>query len=243
MVVRTGIDVGFRLIDTAAAYDNEMGVGDGIKGSNVWITTKLWNTRHGDAAAALDESLALLGVEAVDLYLMHWPVPSQDRYTEAWEAMIGLRDAGKALSIGVSNFLPEHLDRIVDVTGVVPAVNQIELHPAFRQREVQAYHKKHGIVSQSLSPLGHGKDLLTSEPIVRIARKYGRRAAQIVLGWHLAHGLSAIPKASDHGPPLFGPGIWWIGLTMNLSGSDVQILAMYSWGVSPLSVLSRRAKL
>lgn len=196
-VVRTGIDIGFRLIDTAAAYDNEMGVGDGIKNSDVWITTKLWNTRHGDAAAALDESLALLGVEAVDLYLMHWPVPSEDRYVEAWKAMIGLRDAGKALSIGVSNFLPEHLDRIVDATGVTPAVNQIELHPAFQQRETQAYHKAHGIVTQSWSPLGQGKDLLTSETIVRIAQKYGRSAAQIVLAWHLARSLSAIPKAND----------------------------------------------
>ncbi|WP_242187961.1 aldo/keto reductase, partial [Sphingomonas sp. CARO-RG-8B-R24-01] len=108
-IVRTGLDVGFRLVDTAAAYDNEMGVGDGIKGDDVWITTKLWNTRHGDAVAALDESLALLGVEAVDLYLMHWPVPTEDRYVEAWQAMVGLRDAGKALSIGVCNFLPEHL--------------------------------------------------------------------------------------------------------------------------------------
>jgi 2,5-diketo-D-gluconate reductase A len=197
MVVRTGIDVGFRLIDTAAAYDNERGVGDGIKGSDVWITTKLWNTRHGDAAAALDESLALLGVEAIDLYLMHWPVPSEDLYVEAWKAMIGLREEGKALSIGVSNFLPQHLDRIVDATGVTPAVNQIELHPGFQQHEAQNYHKAHGIVTQSWSPLGQGKDLLISEPIVQIAEKHGRSAAQIVLAWHVAHGLSAIPKASD----------------------------------------------
>lgn len=198
MVVRTGLDVGFELVDTAAAYDNEMGVGDGIKGADIWITTKLWNTRHGDAAAALDESLALLGLEAVDLYLMHWPVPTEGRYVEAWQEMVGLRDAGKALSIGVSNFLPEHLDRIVEATGVVPAVNQIELHPAFQQREARSYHAAHGIVTQSWSPLGQGKDLLTREPIVRIAGKHGRSAAQVVIAWHLAQGLSVIPKASDH---------------------------------------------
>lgn len=198
MIVRAGLDVGFELVDTAAAYDNEMGVGDGIKGTDVWITTKLWNRRHGEVAEALDESLTLLGLDAVDLYLMHWPVPTEDRYVAAWKAMVGLRDAGKALSIGVSNFLPEHLDRIIDATGVVPAVNQIELHPGFQQREARAYHEAHGIVTQSWSPLGQGKDLLTREPVVRTAGKYGRSAAQVVIAWHLAHGLSVIPKASDH---------------------------------------------
>jgi 2,5-diketo-D-gluconate reductase A len=197
MIVRTGLDIGFELVDTAAAYDNEMGVGDGIKGEDAWITTKLWNARHDDAAAALDESLALLGRDAVDLYLIHWPVPTEDRYVEAWQAMVGLRDAGKALSIGVSNFLPEHLDRIIDATGVVPAVNQIELHPGFQQREARAYHEAHGIVTQSWSPLGQGKDLLTREPIVRAAEKHERSAAQVIIAWHLAHGLSVIPKASD----------------------------------------------
>ena len=197
MIVRTGLDIGFELVDTAAIYDNEMGVGDGIKGSDAWITTKLWNARQTDAPAALDESLALLGLDAVDLYLMHWPVPTEDRYVEAWQAMIALRDAGKARSIGVSNFLPEHLDRIIDATGVTPAVNQIELHPTFQQREARSYHAAHGIVTQSWSPLGQGKELLTREPIVRIAAKHGRSPAQVVIAWHLAHGLSVIPKASD----------------------------------------------
>ncbi|MGI4731291.1 MAG: aldo/keto reductase [Janthinobacterium lividum] len=196
-VVRTGLDLGFELVDTAAIYGNEMGVGDGIKDSDVWITTKLWNDRHDDVEAALDESLALLGVDAVDLYLMHWPVPSQDRYVEAWRAMVAVRDAGKARSIGVSNFLPEHLDRIVEATGVTPAVNQIELHPDFQQRETRAYHEAHGIVTQSWSPIGQGKGLLTREPIVRIADAHGRSAAQVVLAWHLAKGFSVIPKASD----------------------------------------------
>jgi len=201
MVVRKGLDLGYRLVDTAAIYGNERGVGDGFKGESyadggAFLTTKLWNDRQGDAAAALDESLALLGVEAVDLYLMHWPVPRDDRYVEAWKAMIALRDAGKARSIGVSNFLPEHLDRLEAETGVVPAVNQIELHPHFQQREARAYHEAHGIVTQSWSPIGQGKGLLEDETIAGIAVRHHRSAAQVVLAWHLAHGLSVIPKAS-----------------------------------------------
>ncbi|KQR80440.1 aldo/keto reductase [Sphingomonas sp. Leaf343] len=202
LVVRKGIDLGFRLVDTAAIYGNERGVGDGIKGEtgedgDVWITTKLWNDRHGDAAAALDESLSLLGVDAVDLYLMHWPVPREDRFVEAWQAMIALRDAGKARSIGVSNFLPEHLERLAAETAVVPAVNQIELHPRFQQREACEYHDAHGIVTQSWSPIGQGKDLLSDSAIVSIADRHGRSAAQVVIAWHLAKGFSVIPKASS----------------------------------------------
>lgn len=196
-IVRTGLDIGFRLVDTVAIYENERGVGDGFKNADAFLTTKLWNNRQGDAEAALDESLALLGVEAVDLYLMHWPAPGQGQYVEAWRAMVALREAGKTRSIGVSNFLPEHIDAIVAATGVTPAVNQIELHPNFQQREAREYHGAHGIVTQSWSPLGQGKTLLTDDTIVRIAGKHGRSAAQVVLAWHLAHGLSVIPKASD----------------------------------------------
>ena len=196
-IVRSGLDIGFRLVDTAAIYDNERGVGDGYKGSDAFLTTKLWNDRQGDPEAAMDESLALLGVESFDLYLMHWPVPKQDKFVDAWKAMIGLRDAGKAKSIGVSNFLPEHIDAIVAATGVTPAVNQIELHPNFQQREQRKYHEAHGIVTQSWSPLGQGGELLKTPEIVAIADKHGRSAAQVVLAWHLAHGLSVIPKAAD----------------------------------------------
>lgn len=204
MVVREGLDAGFRLVDTAAIYGNERGVGEGYKRGQgfegAFLTTKLWNARQDDPAAALDESLALLGVDAVDLYLMHWPVPSADLYADAWRAMIALREAGKTRSIGVSNFQPEHLDRIVEATGVTPAVNQIELHPRFQQRTARAYHRAHGIVTQSWSPIGQGKGLLDDATIVRIAAKHHRSAAQVVIAWHLAHGLSVIPKASspDH---------------------------------------------
>jgi len=201
MVVRKGLDLGYRLVDTAAIYRNERGVGEGYRGESyedggAFLTTKLWNDRHDDVEAALDESLALLGVDAVDLYLMHWPVPTEDRFVAAWTAMIGLRDAGKARSIGVSNFLPVHLDRLKAETGVVPAVNQIELHPHFQQVEARAYHEANGIVTQSWSPIGQGKGLLDDETIAGIAARHHRSAAQIVLAWHLAHGLSVIPKAS-----------------------------------------------
>ena len=197
MVVRNGLDTGFRLVDTAAIYHNERGVGDGLTDSDAWVTTKLWNDSQDGAAAALEESLALLGRDSVDLYLMHWPVPSADLYVDAWRAMIGLRDAGKTRSIGVSNFLPEHLDRLVEATGTVPAVNQIELHPRHQRREERAYHDAHGIVTQSWSPIGQGKDLLEDETIAGVAAKHGRSAAQVVIAWHLAHGFSVIPKASS----------------------------------------------
>jgi len=198
--VRRGLDMGYRLIDTAAIYHNERGVGSGWAGQEgAFLTTKLWNDRQGDAAAALDESLALLGVDAVDLYLMHWPVPAEDRYVGAWKAMLALRDAGKARSVGVSNFQPEHLDRIVRETGERPAVNQIELHPRFQQRALREYHAGEGIVTQSWSPIGQGGDLLRDEAVVRIADAHGRSAAQVILAWHRQHDLCAIPKAADPG--------------------------------------------
>lgn len=197
MVVRKGLDLGFELVDTAAFYHNERGVGEAMQASDAFLTTKLWNDRHRDAEAALDESLALLGRETVDLYLIHWPKPAEGAYVDAWRALVAAREAGKTRSIGVSNFLPEHLDAIVAATGVTPAVNQIELHPRFQQREARAYHAAHGIVTQSWSPLGQGGTLLQDPAIQSAAAKHGRSAAQVVIAWHLAHGLSVIPKAAD----------------------------------------------
>lgn len=196
-IVRQGLDLGYRLIDTAAIYHNERGVGEGLRGTNAFVTTKLWNDRQGDVDAALGESLALLGLDAVDLYLIHWPRPEDDRYLDAWQAMIRLREAGLTRSIGVSNFMPDHLDRIIDETGVVPVLNQIELHPRFQQRELRDYHERRGIVTQSWSPLGQGGPLLQEPAIVEVATKHGRSAAQVVIAWHLHHGLSVIPKAGD----------------------------------------------
>ena len=185
------------MIDTAALYGNERGVGEGLKHENAFVTTKLWNDRQGDVDAALDESLALLGVDAVDLYLIHWPRPDDDRYVDAWREMIRLQQAGLARSIGVSNFLPEHLDAIIGETHVVPAVNQIELHPRFQQRALRAYHARHNIVTQSWAPLGQGGTLLEEPAIAQVAAKHGCSPAQAVIAWHLHHGLSLIPKAGD----------------------------------------------
>jgi 2,5-diketo-D-gluconate reductase A len=195
-IVRAGLDLGFRLVDTAAIYHNERGVGEGLRGDDVWVTTKLWHDHHGDAAAALDASLALLGREYVDLYLIHWPHPSGGAYVDAWRSLVDLRERGLARSIGVSNFLPEHLDAIVDATGVTPAVNQIELHPTFQQRDVQVANAARGIVTQSWSPLGQGATL-KDERIVAIADAAGATPAQVIIAWHLAKGLSVIPKAGD----------------------------------------------
>jgi 2,5-diketo-D-gluconate reductase A len=177
-------------------YHNERGVGEGVRGTGAWITTKLWNDRHDDAEAALDESLALLGMDAVDLYLIHWPVPAQARFVAAWKALVGLRQAGKAKSIGVSNFLPRHLERAIDHSGVVPAVNQIECHPYFQQVELRSWMEENGIVTQSWSPLGQG-EVLGDPAVATIAAKHGVTPAQVVIAWHLALGLSVIPKAGS----------------------------------------------
>ncbi|MEG8038953.1 aldo/keto reductase [Sphingomonas sp. LR60] len=195
-VVRAGLDLGFGLVDTASIYHNERGVGEGLAHDDVWVTTKLWHDQHGDAAAALDASLALLGRDYVDLYLIHWPHPDGERFVDAWRTLIELRERGLARSIGVSNFLPEHLDAIIDATGVVPAVNQIELHPTFQQRAVQDANRAHGIVTQSWSPLGQGATL-KDERVVQIADEAGATPAQVIIAWHLAKGLSVIPKAGD----------------------------------------------
>lgn len=215
-VVRAGIDIGFRLIDTAALYHNERGVGEGVAHDAVWLTTKLWHDQHGDAEAALDASLALLGRDHVDLYLIHWPHPSGGRFVDAWKTLVELREQGKARSIGVSNFLPQHLDAIIDATGVVPAVNQIELHPTFQQRAVQAYDAERGIVTQSWSPLGQG-ETLKDDRIVAIADRLDATPAQVIIAWHLAKGLAVIPKAgnTDH------LASNWQAQKLNLSDEDV----------------------
>lgn len=197
-LVNGAIEAGYRLIDTAMIYENERGVGQGIRkaGQPVWLTTKVWNSDQGQdrALRAADASLGRLGMDAVDLYLIHWPSPKQDLYLETWRALIALRKAGKALSIGVSNFNPDHLDRLEGETGVIPAVNQIELHPRFQQRRLREYHAAKGIVTQSWSPLGQGKTL--EEPaIARVAEKHGCTPAQVIIAWHLALGLGVIPRS------------------------------------------------
>ncbi len=193
---REAIDTGYRLIDTAAFYANETGVGEATADRDIFVTTKLWRDAMGydGALRAFDASATKL--PRIDLFLIHWPMPSEDRYVETWKALMRLRDEGRVTSIGVSNFSPDHLDRIVEATGVVPALNQIELHPHFQQRAARAAHERLGIVTQSWSPLGQGT-LLTDPAIEAIAQEVGATPAQVILAWHLQAGLAVIPKASS----------------------------------------------
>lgn len=201
--VREAITSGYRLIDTASAYENEAQVGQGIAESGLdrqelFITTKLWNDQHGfdQAREALRESLRLLQLDHVDLFLIHWPVPSQDQYLEAWRALIQLREEGLTKSIGVSNFTETHLQRIIDETGIVPAVNQIELHPTFTQISLRQAHAAHGILTEAWSPLARG-GLLESTAVTSLAEIHGKTPAQVVLRWHLQHSFVVIPKSSN----------------------------------------------
>ncbi|MGI4880798.1 MAG: aldo/keto reductase [Janthinobacterium lividum] len=199
-IVETGIGAGYLAVDTAAFYRNEKGVGAGVRAtdSTIFVTTKLWNGDQGRDAArvAFDRSFAELGLDWLDLYLIHWPVPSKELFTETWRALIELRDEGRVRSIGVSNFTVAQLQTIIDATGVVPATNQIEVHPTFAQNELIEFHEAHGIATTSWSPLGQGK--LLDDPLVgRIAAKHGKSAAQVIIRWHLERGLIVIPKASS----------------------------------------------
>ena len=201
-LVRTALEAGYRHIDTAMIYRNEAGVGEGLNRSGVareevFVTTKLWNDYQGfdQTMAAFDASLTRLGLESVDLYLIHWPAPSKDRYLESWRALIRLQREGRARSIGVSNFAVDHLERIMGETGVTPAVNQIELHPRFQQAELRAFHGAHGIATESWSPLGQG-GLLADPAIGAIAAKHGKSPAQAIIRWQLDMGLIVIPKSA-----------------------------------------------
>lgn len=199
--VKRALEVGYRSIDTAAAYGNEAGVGEAIRESgldrgDVFVTTKLWNDDHGHDAAlqAFDASLERLGFDYVDLYLIHWPVPSDDRYVETWEALCELKASGRARSIGVSNFMIEQLERIIDA-GEIPVVNQIELHPHFQQGELRRYHDDHDILTEAWSPLGQGQGILDDPKIAEIASAHDRTPAQVVLRWHVQIGDVVIPKS------------------------------------------------
>jgi 2,5-diketo-D-gluconate reductase A len=199
--VSHALQTGYRAIDTAAAYRNERGVGEAVRASGldrseVYITTKVWNSGQGrdEAREAFEKSLGRLGYDHVDLYLIHWPAPGQDKYVETWETLVELHQDGRARSIGVSNFRVSDLERVIDATGVTPAVNQIELHPRFQQAELRAFHAEHGIVTESWSPLGRG-GLLDDATITEIASAHGRTPAQVILRWHLQLGLMVIPKS------------------------------------------------
>ncbi|HEY4825496.1 MAG TPA: aldo/keto reductase [Solirubrobacteraceae bacterium] len=199
--VAHALRAGYRSIDTAAAYGNEEGVRDALQASGldrgeVFITTKLFNTEHGRdrARRAFEASLSKLGGDYIDLYLIHWPVPSRGLYEETWETLCALRDEGRVRSIGVSNFHIDHLERIIDATGVVPSVNQIELHPRLQQPELRRFHADRGIATEAWSPLGQG-ELIDDPDIEAIAAEHDRTSAQVILRWHVQLGNVVIPKS------------------------------------------------
>ncbi|MEU6219426.1 aldo/keto reductase [Streptomyces sp. NPDC047022] len=200
--VATALETGYRSVDTAAIYGNERGVGravaaSGIPRKDLFITTKLWNSDHGydSALHAFDVSLGKLGLEYVDLYLIHWPLPNRSTFVETYKALEKIYEDGRARAIGVSNFEPEHLATLIDQTSVIPAVDQIELHPHFQQHAARAYHADQGIRTEAWSPLGQGRGLLEVPAIVAIAQKHNRTPAQVVLRWHVQLGNVVIPKS------------------------------------------------
>ncbi len=202
--VTTALETGYRLIDTAAIYGNEEGVGKAIAGSGVardelFVTTKVWNSDQGydSTMRAFDASLGRLGLEYVDLYLIHWPVPARDRYVDTWRALEQISADGRSRAIGVSNFKRAHLQRLFDETDVVPAVNQIELHPRLPQEDMRAFHEEHGIVTQAWSPIGQGQGLLDDPVLGELASAHGRAPAQVVIRWHLQLGNNVFPKSAN----------------------------------------------
>lgn len=203
-MVTNALDLGYRLIDTALRYENEAEVGAAVRRSSVprdeiVVTSKLAGRHHGREAAreGVRESLRNLGLERIDLFLIHWPLPKVGKFVDTWKTLVDLRDEGVLGSIGVSNFTPAHLETIVDATGVVPAVNQVELHPAFPQAELRAAHAELGVVTEAWSPLGRGTGLLDEPVIAEIAEAHGVTTGQAVLRWHVQQGIVPIPMSSS----------------------------------------------
>lgn len=203
-VVEDALEVGYRHIDTATGYNNETEVGAALKASGIpreeiFLTTKLRNDHHkaGDVQDAFARSLDMLGLDYIDLYLIHWPMPANERFVDTWRAFEGFAASGRARSVGVSNFLIPHLEKLLSETDVVPAVNQVELHPIFQQRELRAFHAEHGIRTEAWGPLGQGKyELFTLPAIQDAAKAHDVQPAQVVLRWHLQTGNIVIPKSN-----------------------------------------------
>lgn len=203
-MVEKAVGLGYRLIDTAEKYANEDAVGAGLRASGiprseVFLTSKFNKEHHSvdGVQRAYDASLAALGVDYLDLYLIHWPIPALDRYVDAYRGLVKLWEEGRVKAIGVSNFKTHHLDRIIAATGVVPDVDQIQLSVDIARREQRAYHREHGITTEAWSPLGRGGPLLTDPAVVDMAAHHGRTPAQILLRWHVEHGVVPVPRADD----------------------------------------------
>lgn len=202
--VEMALAAGYRAVDTATIYRNEVGVGRAIARSDIpreeiFVTTKVWNDAHGlDATLrAFEDSRGRLGLDFVDLYLIHWPAPAQDRYVDTWRALERLLANGDVRAIGVSNFLPEQLDRLARETATVPAVNQVELNPHRTRRDLRAYHAAHGIATEAWGPVGQGGDLLSEPVVTELAERYDKTPAQIVLRWSVQLGNVVIPRSSN----------------------------------------------
>ncbi|TQM63942.1 aldo/keto reductase [Humibacillus xanthopallidus] len=194
------LEIGYRHIDTARIYGNEAGVGRVLAASDVprddiFVTTKVWNDDHRDVAAAFDASMARLGIETLDLYLIHWPAPKQDAYVDAWKALLELQREGRVRSVGVCNFQVPHLQRLLDETGVLPSINQIELSPYLQQRELRAFHAEHGIVTEAWSPLAVRAGLLEDALVLDLAAAHGVTPAQLVLRWHIELGNVVLTRS------------------------------------------------
>lgn len=231
--VGRALRMGYRLIDGAAMYGNEAGMGQAVRDADlprdeIFVTSKLWNDRQGrdEARRAFDETMDRLGLEYLDLYLIHWPVPQQDLFVETWKALVTLRDEGRVKSIGVANFRGPELERLIGETGVAPALNQIELHPTFTQQGMRAVNRRLGIVTQSWAPLGRTKDF-EAAPIREIAERTGATPAQVIIAWHIAHGLSVIPKSQN--PERLQQNI--DALKLQLSDADIAAIDALDTGV------------
>ncbi len=202
-LVQMALEIGYRRIDTAALYDNEQEVGAAIRRSglareDVYVTTKIWNDRHGfdNALEAIDESLQRLNLDYIDMLLIHWPAPAQDKYVETWLALEKALESGKVHGIGVSNFQPAHLEKLMANSVIVPAINQVELHPGFQQPEVRAANAAAGITTEAWSPLGRGR--YSDAPILQaLAHKHSKTVSQVILRWHIQIGNLVIPKSSN----------------------------------------------
>ncbi|MBB4689706.1 aldo/keto reductase [Amycolatopsis jiangsuensis] len=232
--VKAALEAGYRSIDTAKVYGNEEGVGQalaesGIARDELFITTKLWNADQGydETLRAFDASLGRLGLDQLDLYLIHWPLPQRDKYVATWKALEKLYEDGRVRAIGVSNFQPTHLQRLLDEGSVAPVVNQIELHPYLNQEELRAFHAGHGIATEAWSPLAKGGDLLADDTVRQLATKHGRTPAQIVIRWHLQLGNVVIPKSVT--PSRIAENLDVFGFT--LADEDVAALSSLDRGL------------